>query len=235
MCGLIFAGSPPWARIASRIAARSTTHGTPVKSWSRTRAGANAISRVGSSPATQPATDSTSSSRPLRRTFSSRIRSVYGRRATSQCACSSSSRKTSYVSSPTRSCEEAATARFNQTSCRARRGSPGRWTTLHTPCDERDQPAAEDRASEDGAVRVVRGARPEPRQLSADAAVDAVQPRRERGERDGAEDVRAEGDAPDAGSVREAAAGLEDERHRVERVLHKELRAPDITAMNPIG
>jgi hypothetical protein len=28
----------------SRIAARSTTHGTPVKSWSSTRAGANEIS-----------------------------------------------------------------------------------------------------------------------------------------------------------------------------------------------
>ena len=47
----------------SRIAARSTTAGTPVKSWSRTRAGANEISRLGSSVATQPATASTSSPR----------------------------------------------------------------------------------------------------------------------------------------------------------------------------
>ena len=42
--GLIFAGSPPIAAIASRIAARSTTAGTPVKSCSTTRAGVNAIS-----------------------------------------------------------------------------------------------------------------------------------------------------------------------------------------------
>ena len=45
--GLIFFGSPPSLFIASRIAARSTTAGTPVKSWSRTRAGVKAISRVG--------------------------------------------------------------------------------------------------------------------------------------------------------------------------------------------
>ena len=71
--GLICAGSPPRSRIASRIAARSTTAGTPVKSWSRTRAGRKEISRLGSSVATQPATASTSSSRPCRSTFSSRI------------------------------------------------------------------------------------------------------------------------------------------------------------------
>ena len=90
--GLIFSGSPPWSRIASRIAARSTTHGTPVKSWSSTRAGVNEISCDGSSVATQPATASTSASVPFRRTFSSRMRSVYGSRATSHFACSASSR-----------------------------------------------------------------------------------------------------------------------------------------------
>ncbi len=37
--GLIFSGSPPSATIASRIAARSTTAGTPVKSCISTRAG----------------------------------------------------------------------------------------------------------------------------------------------------------------------------------------------------
>ena len=51
--GLIAPGSPPWSRIASRIAARSTTHGTPVKSCSSTRAGAKEISRDGSASATQ--------------------------------------------------------------------------------------------------------------------------------------------------------------------------------------
>jgi hypothetical protein len=62
--------------MAFRIAARSTTAGTPVKSWSSTRAGANEISRLGSSAATQLATASTSSALPVRSTFSSRIRSV---------------------------------------------------------------------------------------------------------------------------------------------------------------
>jgi hypothetical protein len=37
--GLIFFGSPPSFTIASRIAARSTTAGTPVKSCISTRAG----------------------------------------------------------------------------------------------------------------------------------------------------------------------------------------------------
>ena len=48
--GLIFAGSPPRAPIASRMAARSTTHGTPVKSCMSTRAGVNWISVSGSPP-----------------------------------------------------------------------------------------------------------------------------------------------------------------------------------------
>ena len=47
--GLIFLGSPPRSFIASRIAAKSTTQGTPVKSCSTTRAGMNAISCTGSS------------------------------------------------------------------------------------------------------------------------------------------------------------------------------------------
>ena len=46
--------------MASRMAARSTTAGTPVKSWSSTRAGVKEISRLGSSVATQRATASTS-------------------------------------------------------------------------------------------------------------------------------------------------------------------------------
>lgn len=42
--GLIFYGSPPNLFIASRIAAKSTTAGTPVKSYRITRAGLNGIS-----------------------------------------------------------------------------------------------------------------------------------------------------------------------------------------------
>ena len=43
-----FARIAAHAFMASRMAARSTTAGTPVKSWSSTRAGMKAISRVGS-------------------------------------------------------------------------------------------------------------------------------------------------------------------------------------------
>ena len=88
MSGLIRLGSPPKRAIASRIAARSTIAGTPVKSWSSTRAGAKEISLDGSAAASQVATASTSSAVTVapssrRRTFSSRMRSVYGSRATS--------------------------------------------------------------------------------------------------------------------------------------------------------
>ena len=51
--GLIFLASLPSATIASRIAARSTTAGTPVRSCISTRAGVKAISRA-SSPAASP-------------------------------------------------------------------------------------------------------------------------------------------------------------------------------------
>ena len=46
--GFTFAGSPPSSTIASRIVARSTTQGTPVKSCMITRAGVNWISVSGS-------------------------------------------------------------------------------------------------------------------------------------------------------------------------------------------
>ena len=86
--GLIFAGSPPIAAIASRIAARSTTAGTPVKSCMTTRAGVNAISFDGSAAGSHVASASMSSAStaPLpsvRRRFSSRIFSENGSRATS--------------------------------------------------------------------------------------------------------------------------------------------------------
>ncbi len=58
--GLIFAASPPIRAIASRIAARSTTAGTPVKSCISTRAGVNAISLLGCAFASQLASASTS-------------------------------------------------------------------------------------------------------------------------------------------------------------------------------
>ncbi len=86
--GLIFAGSPPMSAMASRIAARSTTAGTPVKSCMTTRAGVNAISLDGSAAGSQvaSATMSSASTAPLpsvRRRFSSRIFSENGNRATS--------------------------------------------------------------------------------------------------------------------------------------------------------
>ena len=87
--GLIFAGSPPSSAIASRIAARSTTAGTPVKSCMSTRAGVKAISWLGSALASQRASASMSAAvtEPLpsvRSRFSSRTFSENGSRATSK-------------------------------------------------------------------------------------------------------------------------------------------------------
>ena len=104
--GLILAGSPPIARIASRIAARSTTAGTPVKSCMSTRAGVNEISVLGSAAASHLASASMSCARidspsSLRSRFSSRTFSENGSRAMSYFAWSASSRKISYERSPT--------------------------------------------------------------------------------------------------------------------------------------
>ena len=54
LSGLIRVGSPPSAAMASRIVARSTMHGTPVKSCMMTRAGVNWISVSGSAFASHP-------------------------------------------------------------------------------------------------------------------------------------------------------------------------------------
>jgi hypothetical protein len=96
-CGLIAAGSPPSSSIASRIAARSTTAGTPVKSCISTRAGWKGISIDGSAFASQVAIASTSSAvtavpSSSRRAFSRSTLSEYGSRATSNLSCSPSSR-----------------------------------------------------------------------------------------------------------------------------------------------
>ena len=104
--GLILPGSPPISAIASRIAARSTTAGTPVKSCISTRAGVNAISSLGAAPAFHVASASMSWARidspsSLRRRFSSRIFSENGSRATSYLAWRESRRKISYERSPT--------------------------------------------------------------------------------------------------------------------------------------
>jgi len=74
------------ARIASRMAARSTTAGTPVKSWSSTRAGMKGISRSEGRVGSQASSASTCSRvtrRPSspRSRFSSRIFSEKGSRA----------------------------------------------------------------------------------------------------------------------------------------------------------
>ncbi len=52
--GLILFGSPPSDDTASRIVARSTMQGTPVKSCMTTRAGVNWISVSGSAFGSQP-------------------------------------------------------------------------------------------------------------------------------------------------------------------------------------
>jgi hypothetical protein len=81
MTGLIRDGSPPRPASASRIAARSTTAGTPVKSCMSTRSGVKAISDEGGPPENrlpaQPASASMSGARTWlpsswRRRFSKR-------------------------------------------------------------------------------------------------------------------------------------------------------------------
>jgi hypothetical protein len=85
--GLIRVGSPPSSAIASRMVARSTTQGTPVKSCMITRAGVNWISLSGSASASQPASALMSSavmSAPssVRSRFSSSTLRLNGRLAT---------------------------------------------------------------------------------------------------------------------------------------------------------
>ena len=107
--GVMRFGSPPRLRMASRIAARSTTVGTPVKSCSSTRAGMKAISRSELSPGVHEASERMSSAvtdRPSsrRNRFSSRILSDHGMRSTlpAPARSSASKRWSWYDVSPTR-------------------------------------------------------------------------------------------------------------------------------------
>ena len=59
--GLTFAGSPPRRMMPSRMAARSTTAGTPVKSCIRMRAGLNGTSFEELAFSSQPTMDFASS------------------------------------------------------------------------------------------------------------------------------------------------------------------------------
>ena len=84
--GLTLVASPPRSRTASRIVARSTTQGTPVKSCISTRAGVNWISTLGSACGSQPPSARMCSAVMLapssvRSRFSSRIFRLYGRRS----------------------------------------------------------------------------------------------------------------------------------------------------------
>ncbi len=81
--GLIFVASPPRSAIASRMVARSTTHGTPVKSCMITRAGVNWISSLGSAVGSQDASARIWSAvmfapSSVRKRFSSKIFRLYG-------------------------------------------------------------------------------------------------------------------------------------------------------------
>src|ERR1041384_6322199 len=85
--GLMRSGSPPRSTIASRIAARSTTQGTPVKSCSSTRDGMKEISFSTFAVAFHSATARislafTNAPSSRRSRFSRRIFIEYGRRAT---------------------------------------------------------------------------------------------------------------------------------------------------------
>src|SRR5687767_903392 len=85
--GLIRFGAPPSLTIASRMAARSTTAGTPVKSWSSTRLVRNAIScsawpRTFHRASASMSDRLTNASSSLRSRFSRRMRNVTGSRST---------------------------------------------------------------------------------------------------------------------------------------------------------
>ncbi len=91
--GLIRAGSPPRSTTASRIVARSTMHGTPVKSCMTTRPGLNWISTSGSASACQAPRARTASAVTLtpssvRRRFSSSTLRLNGRSAEPSTASS---------------------------------------------------------------------------------------------------------------------------------------------------
>ena len=95
--GLIFCGSPPSSIIASRMAARSTTAGTPVMSCNNTRAGRKAISWFERPVAVQSATArmwSTVTERPSsqRSRFSSTTLRENGSRETSPISASAALR-----------------------------------------------------------------------------------------------------------------------------------------------
>src|SRR5216684_4459117 len=105
--GLMSFGFPPMCLTASRIVARSTTAGTPVKSCSKTRAGINAIS-FWATPGFQVASVRMSSARTKRpssqrRRFSSSMRREKGNfaRLVMPCFSSVSRRWISKVCAPT--------------------------------------------------------------------------------------------------------------------------------------
>ncbi len=99
--GLILAGSPPSSLIPSRMAARSTTAGTPVKSCSTTREGMKGTS----APALVGLHDATASTWPAstypppacRRAFSSKILMEKGRRSREDTTPLSSRRDNRYT------------------------------------------------------------------------------------------------------------------------------------------
>ena len=92
--GLTRSGSPPARAIADRIAARSTTAGTPVKSCIRTRAGMKAtlVRGAGAGQSARARTSASLTSRvpARRRRSSSRIFTVCGNRPTCPIPCSAS-------------------------------------------------------------------------------------------------------------------------------------------------
>ena len=89
-CGFTRAGRAPARATALRIAARSTTAGTPVKSCISTRPGMNAIASAGAGHAASAATSASATSRlpARRRRSSSRILRVFGRLGTALIPCS---------------------------------------------------------------------------------------------------------------------------------------------------
>ena len=116
MSGLIAAGSPPSSAIASRIAARSTTAGTPVKSCSSTRAGRKESSRPGVVSASQSAMAAMSSAvtdcpSSCRTRFSSTTLIENGRRDRSLPVAEATARRSRIETGPLGASSEARAAK----------------------------------------------------------------------------------------------------------------------------
>ena len=171
--GLMRAGSPPRSAIASRIAARSTTAGTPVKSWRMTRAGHErdlGLAGAARAPRGQGAhvlLGRRRRRRACRSTFSSRTLTVNGQRGRGRAPARRGGRWWMTGRRPAGSCSVARTG-----SGRTRTGS---WSSLHGPRRGERGGSAPDGCARLGS-RSIRLSREYTRAPAARAAILTAQP-----------------------------------------------------------